>query len=116
MPATVVRFRYMPGMHTLGPEPPVHPYPVLEYAYEVGGVEYQRCDPVSPRRVVRADTFKRRLDTLQGGEQITVRVDPTAPERATVEPGVSIGQVVRFAVGAGLLVVGLTIVLVSGLV
>lgn len=87
--------------------------PQIEYRYSVAGRDYHR-QMEFPADLSPTEQFKTRyLEKFPVGSQITVYYDPDHPDRSTMEPGPRRGDGLVFALGLGMTVIGLLLLLVS---
>jgi hypothetical protein len=85
---------------------------VVGYEYQVRGVKH------TSRRLDYAGrgagwSARRVLTRYSEGDVVSVSYDPSEPARAVLEPGMSIGNVLRLLVGLAVLGIGLLFLLAS---
>ena len=79
---------------------------LIEYEYQIGGVRY------TSRRLDYAGrgagwSARRVLARYSEGDVVGINYDPADPARAVLQPGMSIGNVLRLLVGLAVLGIGL---------
>lgn len=81
--------------------------PYVEFSYTVDGRSLRRAQEF-PKDLVPGEEFRKTfVEKYPRGARVPVYYDPTAPDRATLEPGFISGDWMVFAFGLGMTVLGI---------
>lgn len=87
------------------------PYPLVRYCYQVGEKTYTSARisfrPTTSLPGLPAEPPAAALARYPEGKSITVYYDPTAPERAVLEPGAGLGAYLPVTAGGLFFILGL---------